>query len=331
MPNLFIHDPLLPNVPNTTLPISNIPDYSSYSSNMKTSQELPSYHQNGAFSGSPQTISSAMQSKLAADNRSKAQKRLSTSFEEDDSEYASVNSTDDADEDDEGLETELRPRSKGKAVSTIPNSRRTSGSNFGRAIASKSTIGAKGTASTTTMTFTDLMDAFEGGYAEACALKAKLPQISITKGQSTGRRGREPVEQDSENHLIMKLRTEENHSWAAITEVLNKERIKAGGDPNWTQAAVYSRFTRNGPGVAELQGNASFEGKENMHMKTDRKKPGRARTTALPSLGRQSQLHLLQAYEEAREDFWSKVAEKMWEKTGRQWTAEECAQFYAKI
>ena len=58
---------------------------------------------------------------------------------------------------------------------------------------------------------------------------------------------------DPENHEIMRLRQEENLDFQQIAGRLNKARCKNGGKDDLTDNAIYSRYTRNAPLIAQMR------------------------------------------------------------------------------
>jgi hypothetical protein len=136
------------------------------------------------------------------------------------------------------------------------------------------------------------------------------------------------VEKDPENHMIKRLRCDENYAWGVIAEILNEERIKQGGDPSWTSAGVYGRFTRNAPRIAQMQGE-TFDVKDYMHMKNEKK--ARPKHMPLPKLSESSQVNLVEAYEEIQANFWEHVADSMRIRTGRDFSADDCARLFQTI
>lgn len=79
----------------------------------------------------------------------------------------------------------------------------------------------------------------------------------VDKPSSSGSRMYKPAaEHDPENHIIKKLRDDEGLKWGEIAELLNEKRIKAGRVPNFTDNAIYSRYFRNAPRIAALNGEA---------------------------------------------------------------------------
>jgi hypothetical protein len=136
------------------------------------------------------------------------------------------------------------------------------------------------------------------------------------------------VEKDPENHIIKRLRCDDRYSWGAIAEILNEERIKQGGNPSWTSAAVYGRFTRNAPRIAQLQGE-TFDPKDFVYIKNEKK--AAHRSIPLPRLSESNQVMLVEAYEEAQPSLWEHVADSMRSKSGRDMSADDCARLFQGI
>jgi hypothetical protein len=151
--------------------------------------------------------------------------------------------------------------------------------------------------------------------------------ISIPRAPPTKAKKRR-VQDDPANHQIMRLRTELHYSWQLIANELNEESLKNGGHAHWTTAAVYSRFVRNAPLIAKMQGQ-TFDTKDWVHLKDEKKT--RAKKEAAPTLNRALQLHLRLAVLEAQDSFWDVVADTLHTKTGREFTPEQCAVWYDEI
>ncbi len=58
---------------------------------------------------------------------------------------------------------------------------------------------------------------------------------------------------DPENHEIMRLRQEENLDFQEIADRLNEARSRNGSKGDLTDNAIYSRYTRNAPLIAQLK------------------------------------------------------------------------------
>lgn len=106
----------------------------------------------------------------------------------------------------------------------------------------------------------------EPAFQRARDIKDQLQTSSRVLKAKKGS-GRKRVEDDPENVMILKLRTEHKMDWGAIANFLNEERLKRGEPQTMTQPAVYSRFVRNGPRIAASHGDAEFDPKDYMHLR----------------------------------------------------------------
>jgi hypothetical protein len=167
--------------------------------------------------------------------------------------------------------------------------------------------------------------AISSGFSKARAMKMSLELGLYTPDFSSKRHG---VEQDPENHMINRLRCDEHYAWGVIAEILNGERIKQGGNPTLTSAAIYSRFVRNAPRIAQMQGEI-FDPKGYMHIKNEKK--SRSKNMPLPPLSEPNQVMLVEAYEEVQANFWEHVADSMRIRAGRKFSAEDCARLFKSI
>lgn len=165
---------------------------------------------------------------------------------------------------------------------------------------------------------------------ESQALKAMLPASASTIPYlpKSNRPRRNPVEQDPENHEIKRLRMEERLTWNAIAQILNDERIKHGGEPTHTDASVYSRFVRNGPRIAQMQGE-TLNPKEWMHLKDD--KSSRDAGGKKIKWDEQDKIFLVESFGEVQQGFWDMVAQGLEEKSGKKFDAKDCAEMYVRI
>lgn len=92
------------------------------------------------------------------------------------------------------------------------------------------------------------------------AMKSHLPPAPRLKrsysvaGMGTMNRGKRlNGKYDPENQEIMRLRQEEDLDFQAIADRLNAERKKNGVRDDLTDNAVYSRYTRNAPLIAQMR------------------------------------------------------------------------------
>ncbi|KAF2639629.1 hypothetical protein P280DRAFT_43635 [Massarina eburnea CBS 473.64] len=99
--------------------------------------------------------------------------------------------------------------------------------------------------------------------ARKMELSTKLPVLQA-KGSSPRRK---QAEDDPENVLIYKMRAEHNMAWTAIVNELNRQRLKHGEPPTMTDAAVYSRFVRNGPRIAGALGKEGFDRNDYLYLR----------------------------------------------------------------
>ena len=74
-------------------------------------------------------------------------------------------------------------------------------------------------------------------------------------------------EREAENLEIARLRVEELLEWPEIVDRMNNWRRVHGGEPSFTDAAVYGRFKRNGPGLYLKHKGKSFNPANYMHLK----------------------------------------------------------------
>lgn len=148
--------------------------------------------------------------------------------------------------------------------------------------------------------------------------RRKLPSIPTMKSTSK----RIPVHKDPENLMIMRLRTEERYAWGVIADMMNEERAKNGGEKTWTSAAVYSRFTRNAPVIAKDKG-MKFDKQDWVHIKNERK-TREPKIPPMPVLNEALSMHLADAVSEVDAEFWDVVADKLYFKTGKHVSPEQC-------
>ncbi|KAF2837253.1 hypothetical protein M501DRAFT_937950 [Patellaria atrata CBS 101060] len=161
-------------------------------------------------------------------------------------------------------------------------------------------------------------------------------------------RERRPMpEDDPENHLIKHLRVVKRMSWNGIVRHMNHERIKAGKEPSFTEAAVYGRFVRNGPRIAAREGDTDFDPRDYMHLRVKEKerrfltgggwgrgkmKDGEAEGDTFQEKwnARMDEI-LVEAYGEVTEELWVIVARRLADKTGMRFSAEGVAKRFHQI
>ncbi|KAF2089660.1 hypothetical protein K490DRAFT_63793 [Saccharata proteae CBS 121410] len=100
---------------------------------------------------------------------------------------------------------------------------------------------------------------------KASTLKERLSQKSKQPGKP-GRRSKDVVH-DEINLLIKDLRQHQHYSWGAIVKELNRRAQLNGEVASFTDAAVYGRFVRNAPRIAEFNGEHDFNCKDYMYLK----------------------------------------------------------------
>ncbi|KAF2427230.1 hypothetical protein EJ08DRAFT_651510 [Tothia fuscella] len=150
----------------------------------------------------------------------------------------------------------------------------------------------------------------------------------LPKQAATGRK-RLP-EHDPENHEIKRLRCEERLPWNEIAERLNRERV-LNGKSRLSEAAIYSRFVRNSPLIAQVKGDAEFDPREYMYMKQSRKGGGSKKPVLPPSFTEHHDLLLMESYAEARAKFWVYVAEQLSTASGKEYSPEHCAERFNQL
>ena len=87
-------------------------------------------------------------------------------------------------------------------------------------------------------------------------LPRTVPQLKRSHSHTVGKKHkgkRLSGKYDPENHEIMRLRQEENLDFQEIADRLNKARYKNGGKDDLTDNAIYSRYTRNAPLIAQMR------------------------------------------------------------------------------
>lgn len=164
------------------------------------------------------------------------------------------------------------------------------------------------------------------------------PPVTITRVPK-----RKRPEQDPENHQILMLRIKDLLSWSDIASIMNKQRVENGEQPSFTEAAVYGRFVRNGPRVADAIGEEDFDPKDWMHIKKagtvigeGELRAGRVGVRASPpaklSIKERKENKLLAVLvDETQEEAWNTVAERMENELGGEWSVEACKERYNQV
>jgi hypothetical protein len=134
-------------------------------------------------------------------------------------------------------------------------------------------------------------------------------------------------ENDPENYEIKRMRVEERMPWGAIADTLNKARIESGGNPTYTDAAVYGRFVRNAPRIAQVQGEY-LNPKDYVHLKNEKKCEA---STKVAKWSEAQEVLLVESFAEAQNLFWKSVSDILEAKSGKTFSPEDCATRYSKI
>lgn len=149
---------------------------------------------------------------------------------------------------------------------------------------------------------------------------------------STIRRASTPTS-DPVNHYILEARRDRLQSWAAIANGLNEYKSWYGLTmKDYTEAAVYGRFVRNGPRIANSRNEADFNPKDYMHFKPDGTfRSGRANdgVSIAPGLtdGRYQMLHAIHQYL-ARNGLYAEIASELFDNYGTQVTVRQLEKEY---
>lgn len=101
-----------------------------------------------------------------------------------------------------------------------------------------------------------------------------------------------------------------------------------GKTPSLTEAAVYGRFVRNGPRIAQANGE-DFNPSDYMHLKNT--KTVERQVVAHPKFTGPQDEGLVRAYAEIQGQFWEEVAIRLDELCGVRFSAEACAKRYHQI
>ena len=252
-------------------------------------------------------------------------RKRSTPFEEDDdSDYEIIEPVDEESEteNDEPEPARPEPRSKSKAPVVPKKAARTSKN------ASPHLSNSKSPRSSTTPK--DIIGAFSSNDKKAKSAKNQpLSKIDILSGPPK-HMSRRKVENDPENRMIKKFR-EQGYHWGVIAQLLDQERINTGGNPGWTAAAVYSRFVRNAPKIAEADGQQHFDVRDFMHLKNEKKTPPVPIPGPTPRFSENAQDLLVEVCRQTKENYWQEVADRMSMRMGRPYTAEQCAREYNRL
>ncbi|OJD34478.1 uncharacterized protein BKCO1_23000118 [Diplodia corticola] len=165
------------------------------------------------------------------------------------------------------------------------------------------------------------------------AHRARLRAMALNRGAHAYVRKQAP-EADGENREIKRLRTRERLHWDEIAARLNRARVAAGKTPSFTVAAVYGRFARVAPRIAEADGEAGFDYRDFLNFRHERKGgPGEGSEgeRPMPVLGEREEALLVECYEEVERERWENVAKKFKVKAGFELTAGQAARKWKSL
>ncbi|KAB2573082.1 hypothetical protein DBV05_g8226 [Lasiodiplodia theobromae] len=117
-------------------------------------------------------------------------------------------------------------------------------------------------------------------------------------------------EKDAENIEIKRLRTVERLHWEEIAARMNSARVAAGRSPTFTVAAVYGRFARVAPRIAEEEGDGGFDYRDYLNFRHPRRGDTARGEGAGPVLTGAEEEVLVRCYEEVERERWVNVARK---------------------
>ncbi|KAL1650047.1 hypothetical protein SLS58_001425 [Diplodia intermedia] len=165
--------------------------------------------------------------------------------------------------------------------------------------------------------------------------RARLRAMAANPGAHPYVRKHAP-ENDAENREIKRLRTRERLHWDEIADRLNARRVAAGKTPSFTVAAVYGRFARVAPRIAELDGEAGFDYRDFLNFRHERRVGGaagkrRRREPPMPVLGEGEEAMLAECYEEVERERWENVAKKFKVKAGLWLTPAQVARRWKNL
>jgi hypothetical protein len=164
--------------------------------------------------------------------------------------------------------------------------------------------------------------------SKAHMMKAQLgPSVNIPL---VATRKRILPEHDPENYEIKRLRCEEKMSWGEIAQNMNDLRVATGKAPTFTEAAVYGRFVRNGPRIAQVTGE-EFSPKDYVNVRKPRNTGVQQSLAGSNNFTPLQDEYLVEAYAEAQAAFWATVAEGLYNRSGKQYSMAECATRYNQL
>ncbi|KAK7523405.1 hypothetical protein IWZ03DRAFT_427806 [Phyllosticta citriasiana] len=137
-------------------------------------------------------------------------------------------------------------------------------------------------------------------------------------------------ERDPENIAIKRMRCNDRMQFDEIAEVLNKQRVRKGLEPTFTNNAVYGRFQRISPRIAALEGQRNFNYRDYLHIpRQPRLTP--APNVSLPTMSRHQERLFVEAYEQVKRDVWVYTAAKFEEMGGFHLSPEQAALKFKSI
>ncbi|KAL0264802.1 hypothetical protein SLS55_000755 [Diplodia seriata] len=164
--------------------------------------------------------------------------------------------------------------------------------------------------------------------------RARLRAMAANPGAHPYVRKHAP-ENDPENREIKALRTRERLHWDEIADRLNARRVAAGKTPSFTVAAVYGRFARVAPRIAELDGESGFDYKDFLNFRHERQVEAagkrRRQEPPMPVLGEGEEALLAECYEEVERERWENVARKFKVKAGLRLTPAQVARRWKNL
>lgn len=139
-------------------------------------------------------------------------------------------------------------------------------------------------------------------------------------------------ESDPENRQIKHLRQHDRLHWTDIADTLNAARVAAGLTPTFTVAAVYGRFARVAPRIAEAEGEEGFDHKDYLYFKQEGGERERERKKkAMPVLSRGEEELLAGCYEEVERERWVNLARKFKLRAGVELSPEQVARKFRTL
>lgn len=155
-------------------------------------------------------------------------------------------------------------------------------------------------------------------------------ELSLVTGINHGNNKKLKGESDPENQKIYTLRQKENMTFDQIAEIINADRIAAGGVGTMTSAAVYNRYKRNSPLIAMYRGEIFKPCQLDEEHGTMREFQ-RAEQVAPSRFDEEEDKLLVKAVTEIKQEYWEFVSERLEALGGRHHTHKDCAERFARI